>query len=163
MNSVNKPSQNSSKTLVIYFSHSGNTRSLAQQIQKATGAAIFEAKPIDAYPTDYDTVVKQAKKEIEADYRPALATTLENLAQYDTIYIGSPCWWGTIAPPLATLLTQNDFSGKTIRPFMTHEGSGMGRSVADIKKLAPRADVLAGLPVWGHAVQSAKADIDRWF
>lgn len=150
------------KTLVIYFSHSGNTRTIAQKIQSATGADLFEVKPVDAYPVDYDTVVKQAKKEIDAGYKPAIQTGIENLAQYDTIYFGSPCWWGTIAPPLATLLTTSDFSGKTIRPFMTHEGSGMGRSVADIRKMASDADVQNGLAIWGHSVNQAQAEVERW-
>lgn len=150
------------KALVIYFSHSGNTRVIAQKIQAAVGADLFEVKPVDAYPVDYDTVVKQAKKEIDAGYQPAIQASVENLSQYDTIYFGSPCWWGTIAPPLATLLTNSDFSGKTIRPFMTHEGSGMGRSIADIRKMAPKADVQNGLAIWGHSVKQAQAEVERW-
>jgi len=90
---TNLMAQNSStpkKILVVYFSHSGNTRVVAQQIQKATGADIFEIKPVKDYPAEYDEVVEQAKKEIRDEYRPALKTKLENISQYDIIFVGSP-------------------------------------------------------------------------
>ena len=148
--------------LVVYFSHTGNTRVIAEQIRNATDADIFEIQPVKDYPTDYQTLVDQAQKEINADYKPELKAKVENIGQYDVIFVGSPCWWGTIAPPVATFLSSYDLSGKTIAPFMTHEGSGMGHSEADIKKLCPKSTVLEGLPIKGSYVNSAKNDVLKW-
>jgi flavodoxin len=151
------------KALVVYFSHTGNTREIANQIKKASGADIFEVKPVKTYPADYNTLVAQAKKEIGDNYRPVLKVKAPaNLQSYDVIFVGSPCWWGTVAPPIATFLTQNNFAGKTIVPFMTHEGSGMGHSEDDIKKFCPKSKVLDGLPIRGGSVKSAQGKVTNW-
>ena len=164
-----KPSESSSSTptptsrsLIVYFSHSGNTRMIAEQIQKLTDGEIWEVKSVKPYPQDYDTVVEQAKKEIDAHYQPPIQPLAEKLDAYETIFVGSPCWWATVAPPIATFLTGRDFSGKTIAPFMTHEGSYMGRSVADIGKYCPDAKILTSLPIWGGSVRTAQADVEKW-
>lgn len=114
------------KILVVYFSHSGNTRTVAEQITRSTGADLFEIQPQEAYPTDYHSVVNQAKKEINTNHRPALKNDVQDFDKYDIIFIGSPNWWSTIAPPVATFLERHDFSGKTIVPFMTHGGGRFG-------------------------------------
>lgn len=150
------------KALVVYFSHSGNTRVVAEQIARAAGADILEIVPENPYPTAYNAVVDQAKKEIEAGYRPAIATPIPDLASYDTVFVGSPCWWYTIAPPVATFLEECDLRGKTVAPFMTHEGSRMGRSVDDIRKLCPASTVTEGLPVRGGSVAGAAPEVEKW-
>lgn len=150
------------KILVAYFSWSGNTRNMAEQIKKITNADIFEIIPTAAYPTDYSACVEQAKKEVNANFKPALKTKLESIQSYDIIIVGSPNWWGTIAPPVATFLSSYNFSGKTILPFITHEGSRMGNSVEDIKKLCPKSTILKGLPVRGSSVKNAGGDILDW-
>ena len=161
--SINLQAQSTSnKILVAYFSHSGNTRVLAQQIKEATGGDIFEIQPVKAYPSDYQTVVDQAKKEINSNYKPALKTKVNNIAAYNVIFIGSPNWWSTIAPPVATFLSGYNLEGKTIIPFMTHGGGRMGHSVADIKKLCPKSTVLEGFPVSGNAVNRSKSDVTDW-
>ena len=109
---------NDKKVLVVYFSHSGNTRAVAERIAAATGADLFEIVPQKPYPAEYRAVVDQARREIAADYRPALKTDLPDAGRYDVIYIGSPCWWSTVAPPVATFLAAHDFTGKTLIPFM---------------------------------------------
>jgi flavodoxin len=164
MNNIKLQAQSVSKKkiLVVYFSHSGNTRVIAEQIKKATNGDIFEVQPVKDYPDDYNSVVDQAKKEINANYKSALKTQVKNIKTYDVIFVGSPCWWGTIAPPVATFLSSYDLSGKTIVPFMTHEGSGMGHSVSDIKKLCPKSTVLDGLPVRGSSVKRAQKDVIKW-
>jgi len=124
------PQSTGNKILIVYFSHSGNTRVVANQIQELTGGDIFEIQPVNAYPTDYQTVVDQAKKEINTSYKPPLKTSVKNFESYDIIMVGSPNWWSTIAPPVAAFLTSYNFEGKTIVPFMTHGGGGMGHSVA---------------------------------
>jgi flavodoxin len=150
------------KILVAYFSHSGNTRVIAQLIKDATGGDLYEIQPQKDYPADYQTVVNQAKREINSNYRPVLKTKIRNIESYDIIFIGSPNWWSTIAPPVATFLTSYQLEGKTIIPFMTHGGGGMGHSVSDIKKLCPRSVVLEGLPVNGSMVSRAESDVLKW-
>ena len=152
------------KTLVIYFSHSGNTRFLAEMIHQQVGGDLVELKTVQPYPEAYDAVVDQAKREQQANFRPQLATTMDNLASYATIYIGYPNWWGTMPMALFTFLESNDLSGKTIIPFCTHEGSELGRSLADLKTRAPRATVRDGLAIRGKGVHSASAreDVADW-
>lgn len=150
------------KMLVVYFSHSGNTREIATQIKNLTNADIFEIQPATDYPQDYNTLTDQAKKEIKANNRPALKTKVENIEQYDVIFIGSPCWWSTFAPPVATFLSIYNFEGKTIVPFMTHGGSGMGHSETDIRELCPKSTVLEGLPVSGGSVKNAQENVSHW-
>ena len=104
----------------------------------------------------------QAKKEIGGGVRPALKGRLPDVGAYDVIFVGSPCWWATIAPPVATFLTSCDLAGKTVVPFMTHEGSGMRHSEADIRRLCPRSTVPDGLAVRGSAVRNSKDEVGRW-
>ena len=148
--------------LVAYFSHSGNTREVARQIGEATGGDLFEIVPATPYPAEYQAVVDQGKKEIAAGVRPALKNPVGDLSQYDVIFVGSPCWWATIAPPVATFLTSCDLAGKTVVPFMTHEGSRMGRSEEDIRKLCAGATLLGGLPLRGGAVKDSRDVVRKW-
>ena len=151
-----------SKALVVYFTHSGNTRTVARQIARAAGADLLEIVPETPYPAEYRACVEQAKKEIAAGAHPAISTPIPDLSAYDTLYVGSPCWWATIAPPVATFLEACDLSGKTLAPFMTHEGSRMGRTVDDLRKLCPAATVTEGLAVRGSAAGQAAPAIDAW-
>lgn len=134
--------------LIVYYSHSGNTKKLAELIGQKTGCALFEIKPVDAYPVAYSAVVEQAKREIKAGYRPALQAFPENMQDYDTIFVGSPNWWSTIAPPVATFLKNCDLSGKTLIPFCTHGGGGFAGLERDIKALCPSASMLSGLALY---------------
>lgn len=160
LNSCAQTHPKTKKILVVYFSYSGNTRIIANQIQKATNGDIFEVIPIKAYPSNYNAVVDQAKKEVNSNYKPDLKTKINNIESYDIIFVGSPCWWYTIAPPISTFLSSYDLSGKTIIPFMTHEGSGL--KVDDIKKLCPNSTILEGLAIRGSSVSSAQNDIEKW-
>lgn len=153
---------NDKKIMVVYFSHTGNTREMAMQIKDATGADSFEIIPVKAYPTGYRACVEQAEREIKANYKPELVSLPDNIDQYDIIFVGSPCWSGTIAPPVATFLSSLDLSGKTIIPFMTHHDSGMGRSENEIKKLCPDATLLKGLPIVGSKVKNSNPEILKW-
>ena len=122
----------------------------------------MEIIPEKAYPEDYQSVVDQAKAEINAGIKPAIKPCITDIARYDTVFIGSPCWWATIAPPVATFLSEHNLSGKTIVPFMTHEGSRMGHSENDIKALCPKSNVLKGLPIRGSQVKQAEEDVMKW-
>lgn len=154
--------QNPSKMLIVYFSHSGNTRIIAQYIQQETGAKLFEIEPVNPYPAEYQAVVDQAKKEINAGYRPELKTKVANFDDYDIIFIGSPNWWGTIPPPVATFLSSYDLNNKTIVQFITHEGSRFGRSTADIKKLCPDSKILKSYSCRGSLAKSASGEVHKW-
>ncbi|MBP2635277.1 MAG: hypothetical protein H6Q72_1184 [Firmicutes bacterium] len=137
------------KALVVYYSYTGNTRALAEQIRQSVDGDIFEIQPVTPYSTDYDTVVNQGKKEVESGYKPPLKKKVDNLSSYEVIFVGTPIWWYTIAPPVATFLSESELAGKTIIPFCTHGGYGAGHSLEDIKKLAPKSQVLDELVLSG--------------
>lgn len=150
------------KIIVVYFSHSGNTRVIANDIHNIAGGDIFEIKSVQTYPEDYDAVVAKAKQELNSGYKPVLKTKVENIAQYDMVFIGYPNWWGTFPAPVKTFLSEYDLAGKTIAPFCTNEGSGLGRSVEDISKLCPKSNLLEGLAVRGSAVKTAQTKVSDW-
>ena len=152
----------SKKILVAYFSHSGNTREIANQIHKIVGGDIFEIQSVKKYPDDYDAVVEQARQELDSGYKPALKTKMENIKAYDLVFIGYPVWWGTFPAPVKTFLSEYDFSGKTIAPFCTHEGSSLGRSAADISKLCPKSALLNGVAIRGSVVKTAQNKVSEW-
>lgn len=148
-----------SKTLVAYFSHSGNSQVIARAFAEVLNGDLFEIKAEHAYSNHYNTVVEEAKRELTAKARPALIHPLPDLKEYDTIVIGYPNWWGTMPMPCFTFLESADFSHKTIIPFCTHEGSGMGRSEQDLQNICSSAQVLNGLAIRGSAVQKAQQSI----
>jgi len=150
------------KILVAYFSHSGNTRAVAYDICKKVDGEFFEIQTVKPYPSDYNTVVDIAKRELKADFRPELKSKLKNSGQYDVIFVGYPNWWGTYPQAIKVFLSMHDFSGKTIIPFCTHEGSELGRSVADLKKLCPKSTILEGLAIRGSAAHNSHDRIDEW-
>ena len=156
------PTSEDKKTLIAYFSRTGNTREIANQIHGRVGGDIFEIQPVKPYPDDYDACVKQARQELDSGYRPELKTRVQNIDSYDLVFIGYPNWWGTFPAPVRAFLTEYDFSGKKIVPFCTHEGSGLGRSAADIAKLCPKSDLLDGLAVRGGGVKTAQGKVSDW-
>jgi len=150
------------KCLIAYFTHSGNTEAAAKMIQEHTGGTLFQVSPETPYPREYQACVDTAKKELKEDARPAISGEVADMDSYDTIYIAYPNWWGTIPMALFTFLEAYDFADKKIMPLCTHEGSGMGRSEGDIKKLCPKACVGKGLAVRGSQVKESQAAIVRW-
>ena len=164
------------KNLIAYFSRKGqnyvsgrivdlkigNTEVVAQMIQKKTGGDLFHIETVAAYPKDYTETTEVAKNELRTKARPELKKIVANIGAYDVIFLGYPNWWGT--PPMAifTFLENYDFSGKTIVPFCTHEGSGMGRSEKDIAKSCPKATMLEGLAIHGTNAGSAALEVSSW-
>ena len=120
------------KILVAYYSYSGNTQTIAEAIHQKVGGDIFEIKTEGIYPAAYHPMTEQAKKEIQEGYRPKLTTTVNNIAQYDIIFLGSPNWWGTITPQVSSFLETYDMSGKKVIPFITNGGGGVQRTIADM-------------------------------
>lgn len=176
-----------SKTLVVYFSMPettkadnltedeensvvvidgevlGNTQYVAYLIQESTGADIFRIEPKTPYPADHNDLTDFAKQEQNQNARPELAANVENLSQYDTIFIGYPNWWGDMPMLLYTFFDDNDFSGKTIIPFNTHGGSGFSNTIAAIAELEPNAVVNEdGFTVSRNNVQDSKPDVIAW-
>ena len=165
-----------SKSLVLYFSRAGNnysnsgikyieignTEVIAKYIQEFTDADLFKMDPLNDYPEDYMECTVVAQEELKDDARPELKEYIEDISEYDVIYIGFPNWWSTMPMPVWTQLEKLDFSGKTIKPFVTHEGSGFGRSLNDLKKLCPGANIEDGLSIQGSFVSSSKEKVMHW-
>ncbi len=149
------------KILITYFSHSGNTKAFAQSIQKEVGGDLFAIEPQNVYPTNYDEVVAQAKQEVESGYQPQLKNKID-LSTYDVIFVGTPIWWYTVAPPVRTFLSENDLAGKTIIPFSTHKGSGLSGIDRTMQELQPQATVLKGFAIWDNQANDKQADIASW-
>lgn len=150
------------KVLIAYYSWSGNTRVAAEQIRKITGGTLFEIKTAKPYPAEYDACVEQAKKECRSGFCPELASKAGDLAKYDVIFLGSPNWWSTMAPPVRTFLTTENLSGKTVIPFVTHGGGGMADCERDMRKIFPKARFVKGGAFSGSGIRSAEAAVKAW-
>lgn len=150
------------KVLVVYFSHSGNTKVVAEKINSILNGDLFEIKTFDTYPVKYNLVVDQAKKEFIDQYRPKLVNKVENFDDYDVMIVGYPMWWYTCPMAIFSFLEEYDFSGKVILPFCTHEGSALSSSVEDIKKIVPNAIVKEGLAIRGSKVKDSDSSIKVW-
>ena len=151
------------KILIVYFSWSGNTHSIAHQIQEMTGAGIFEIKTLTQYSPDYNAVLDQAKREKITQARPELAVHVEDMEQYNIIILGYPNWWSSIPMPIASFLEEYDFSGKTILPFCSHGGGRLGNSLTAIAKLVPGAILAEGLSIHSSGGPDLSDEISAWF
>lgn len=140
----------------------GNTEIAAGMIADMTGAELFRIEQKVPYAKDYNKCIAQAQEDQRSDARPELTSYPDSIDEYDVIYLGYPDYWSTMPMAVFTFLEHFDFSGKVIKPFCTHEGSGLGRSVDDIRKLCPDADVRDGLAIHGAGVGRAKNDIENW-
>lgn len=140
----------------------GNTEVVANIIHDLTGAEMFKVEMAVPYSAEYSECIEQAKQDKTRDARPELKTYPESLDAYDTIYLGYPNYWGTMPMALFTVLEKYDFSGKIIKPFCTHEGSGMGSSERDIQKLCSGATVEKGLAIVGARVNEVNSLIKQW-
>ena len=150
------------KILVVYFTWGGNSRTLAGYAREITGGDIFEIVPAQPYPSQYRATTQQAREELDNNYLPAIKNQINNLSSYDTIILVYPNWWGTIPQIVKRFLQDNDFSGKTIAPICTHEGSRMGRSLTDIRALCPNSTITEGLDVRGGSVSGARNTVRDW-
>lgn len=164
------------KSIVVYYSRRGmnylngdivdlkigNTEVVAGKIQALTRSDIFRIETVKPYPVDYTETTEVAKRELNENARPELTAKVENMEQYDVVYLGYPNWWGTYPMAVATFIESYDLRGKTILPFCTHEGSALGSSVNDMKKLCPNVTVLSGLAIRGGNVNSSDKAIEDW-
>ncbi|MGN0545753.1 MAG: flavodoxin [Acutalibacteraceae bacterium] len=140
----------------------GNTEIAAGIIKELTGADLFKIEQTEPYSKSYNECIAQAQADQRQNARPKLKNLPESIDEYDVIYLGYPNYWSTMPMAVFTFLEHFDFSGKTIKPFCTHEGSGLGSSIGDIKKLCPDAKVEKGLAIHGGRVKQAKNEIEKW-
>ena len=130
----------------------GNTAVAAEFIQKAVGGDIFEIDTVNPYPEDYTACINQAKAELRSKARPEIKKYLDSIEKYDTIFVGFPNWWGTMPMCMFTFLEHYDFGGKTVIPFCTNEGSGMGSSEKDLKKVCKGSDMIPQCQIMRNTV-----------
>lgn len=164
------------KSLIVYFSRSGqnyvsgrienlsqgNTEFLAKMIHKKVNGDLFKIETVKAYPEDYEECTKKAKEELQKMELPKIIDYVYNLSDYDVVFLGYPNWWGTIPLAVFTFLKEHDLSGKIIIPFCTHEGSGLGNSVRDIKKQATASTIVHEIAIYGNQVYDSEEVIDQW-
>lgn len=151
-----------STSLVVYFSWSGNTESVANEIQTQTEADIFEIIPAEPYTDDYNTLLDIAQDEQANNARPAIAEIVQNFEQYDVVYLGYPNWWGDMPMILYTFLDEYDFSGKTIAPFVTSGGSGFSSTISTIESMEPDAVVTEGLSLGSSEADDPAESVTEW-
>lgn len=156
-----------SKMLVVYYSWSnGNTKKIAEELAKAKGADIARIETVKAYEGGYNAVVEQGQREVERGYKPEIKPLGANLADYDVIAVGTCTWWYTMAPAVKTFLEDNDFSGKTVIPFMTN-GGWPGHVIKDMTRAVKGAKVEHPMQIQfdstGGAQQiTSQSDVDAW-
>ena len=150
------------KTLVAYFSASGQTAKLAKTLAGVTGGDLFEIKPAAAYSSNYRTCVERAQKEIAGKIKPELAEKVKDFSRYEVIFIGTPNWSSTMAPPVRSFLSSYEFSGKTVIPFVTHGGGGMARCETDMRKAVPKAKFGKGGAFYGRGIRNAGTALADW-
>lgn len=165
-----------SKNIIIYYSRTGenyvngriaslargNTEICAQYIQKAVGGDMFEVRTAQAYSADYTECTKQAQEELKNSARPELKEYLDDISEYDNVFVLGPCWWGTYPMAVFSLLERLDFSGKKVMPLMTHEGSGMGSSERDLHRLCAGAAFGTSMAVHGADAAKSEQAVSAW-
>ncbi len=160
--SQNKKVENMKKTLVIYYSQTGATKQVAQEFAKLLDADTLSIDAQQPYDGTYEETIARCLKEKAANELPQLVEMDIDLAQYDTIFLGYPIWFGTYAPPVATLVKEFDFAGKTIVPFCTFGSGGLSSSVKDLKAALPKAEILQGYGVRNARLAKAPAEVERF-
>ncbi len=160
------------KSIIIYFSRAdenysvgfiekGNTEVIAEFIRDITGADIFKVEPSIPYAKDYNTAIEEAK-ERQASHNAPIVKDLPDLSNYEVIYLGSPVYWDIMPEELVTALSGKNYNGKIIRPFITHEGSGLGSIPSQIKSICSGVDLRNGLAIRGSQVSSSKYIVEDW-
>lgn len=148
--------------LVAYFSHTGNTRKIANQIHEKVGGDIFEIVTVDPYPQDHEAALAQARSEQKSKYRPELKTQVENMHLYNVVFIGYPIWLEMMPMAIYTFLEKYNISNTTVIPFCTSRASGLGETVKDIKSLCPQSTVTKGLSIYRDDIDSAQNEVSSW-
>lgn len=168
-----KVMEKNAKVLIVFFSHAGdnyavgnikvgNTKLVANEIQKETGGDEFEIVAERNYDLPYGSLTKLAKEEQERNEKPAFKGEVKDIDQYSTVFIGGPVWWGTYPQVMFSFFDKYDLNGKTIIPFTTHEGSGLGNVVEDLKKLYPNATFKKSFSIYGYETRNDLSKVNKW-
>ena len=166
---------NNTKSLIIYFSRAdenyfggeikfinkGNTEVIAEYIKEFTGADMFKVEPLVKYSEKYTKCIEQAKERIKTHNAP-IKQKVPDISKYEVIYVGAPIYWGKMPEELFTALKGLNFEGKIIKPFVTHEGSGISQVPQQLKQLCIGAKILDGLEIFGSKVNTSKSDVEKW-
>lgn len=164
------------KNLIIYYSRTGenyvngriekltkgNTEICAEFIQEAVGGDLFQVRTVSEYSEDYNECIAEAKEELNTNARPKLKEYLDNIDAYDNVFVCGPCWWGTYPVAVFSLLERLDFTGKKVMDLMTHEGSGLGDSERDLRKICKGASFGAGIAIHGADAAKSKEAVAKW-
>ena len=160
------------KSLIIYFSRAdenyavgyitkGNTEVIAEYIKEIVGADMFKVEPLNPYPVNYMECIEEAKIRTR-EHNAAIKNNMPDISSYEVIYIGSPIYWGGMPEELFTALKDHDYNGKIIRPFTTHEGSGLSEIPRQLKEICIGAEVKDGLAIFGSQVNNSKEEVENW-
>ena len=161
------------KSLIIYFSRAdenyfggemkyinkGNTEYIAEYVRDLTNADMFKVEPLVPYSKEYEICIKEAKDRVG---NAPIKNTLGDISNYEVIYIMSPIYWGTYAPEVETAIKDLDFTGKTVRVVTTHEGSGLGNIINDLKRICVGANILDSIAIVGSQAKDSKSKIESW-
>ncbi|KTC19188.1 flavodoxin [Pseudomonas marginalis ICMP 9505] len=155
-------SASKTKVLVAYFSRSGNTKVIAGLIQRSQNGDLFEIRPAAAYPDDYLETVEQARRETAAEFKSGLDQTVADMERYEVVFLGFPIWGQTAPPVIKTFLSEHALAGKTVVPFITHGGYGLGNSLGVIADHAPGAHLLEGFVMEGQQERKTMEQVNGW-
>ena len=153
---------NAQKKLVLYYSETGTTKTVALELQKQLGADIESIEAVEPYSGDFQKTMQRGQREMQSGETPALKPLKKKIADYDVIFLGYPIWFGTYAMPIATLVKENDFAGKTIVPFCSFGSGGLNTSTEALKKALPKAKVVEGYGVRTARVAAVAKEVDRF-
>ena len=147
--------------LIAYYSWSGNTREIARLIKQETGGTLFEIEPVQPYTTDYSAAVVQAREEIRSGFRPELKA-MPDMTSYSVVFLGTPIWCSTMAPPLASFVSRFDLESKIVAPFHTHGGGGGGLFEKDVARMCPNSTVKEGFGTYNRGDRHTLTSICDW-
>ena len=150
------------KSLVLYYSETGTTKTVAQELQKQLGADIESIEAVEPYTGNFQETIQRGQREMQSGETPALKPLQKKIADYDIVFLGYPIWFGTYAMPIATLVKQNDFAGKTVVPFCTFGSGGLNTSSDALKNALPKARIQKGYGVRTARVAAAAKELDRF-
>lgn len=160
------------KILIVYYSRTGNTKGIAEIIKAKVGGDLFQVDTVEEYPDNYHEATKFADKQIQSGVKPAIKAS-KDVSEYDIIFIGTPAWWGKMAPALNTFIDENSFEGKVVVPFVTHGGGGIYNIDKDVANLT-KAEILTPFSVYGPCEEwvtgpkkceysdEIKKDVENW-
>ena len=151
----------SDKVLIVYLSRTNNTKTIAEIIHKNVGGTLVALELEKPYPENYRATVEQVVKENETGYLPPLKTKIDSIQNYDVVFVGFPTWGMRLPPPMKSFLKQYDLSGKTIVPFNTNDGYGIGSSFDSVKELCPKSKILEGFSIKGGMESDGQARLSK--